>query len=157
MPGIHFSCSVVINRAKDHLKCNLSARSWDFLFATATRRTRPSFCHIFQTAGPRTCPTHLGSLMHWWHSRPQKSLESKKCNSFWMQACNVNVAAALPSPPPPPHSSQIQMFFISTRRTNLPHLISSGASSLWHSISPSPSAYCFYSPTFVSGVLKFAV
>lgn len=69
----------------------------------------------------------------------------QKCNSFQTQASDVNTATALPSPPPPLSCFQIQMFFISTRRTNLLHLISSLLSSLCHIICLSLSLLLLFS------------
>lgn len=79
----------------------------------------------------------------------------QKGNSFWTQASDVNASTALPFPPSSP------AFKFKCSLLALGEQIYCISSALFLppcvTLSASPSAYCFYSPTFVSTVLNFTL
>lgn len=150
MPGIHFSCSALINRAKANLICNLSPCSWDAsLCCCSTQSVVLSYILVCEWS------THQGCFIRWWHACPQEIPRVQEGNSFWTLASDVNTATALPSPRSSP------AFKFKCSLLALGEQIYCISSALFLppcvTLSASPSAYCFYSSTFVSAVLNFTL
>lgn len=150
MPGIHFSCRAPINSAKANLICNLSPCSWDAsLCCCSTQSVVLSYTPACEWS------THQGCFIRRRHACPQEIPRVLKGNSCWTLASDVNAATALPSPRGSPAfkfkcsllALGEQIYWISSALFLPPRV----------TLPPSPSAYCFYSPTFVSAVLNFTL